>query len=115
MTFQRVACLDDLWSGEMAGLEVDGKAILLVNLDDHVYAYADSCPHQNSRLSEGDLMGNTLRCARHYWEFEASTGQGINPRDACLRRFPVSVQNHEILVDFDVPETLVPVEDIGHG
>ena len=39
----------------MIGLEVDGEPILLVNVDDHIYAYADACPHQKSRLSEGTL------------------------------------------------------------
>ena len=112
MSLQRVACLDDLWSGEMAGLEVDGREILLINLDDHVYAYADACPHQKSRLSEGDLIGNTLRCARHHWEFDASTGCGINPRDACLMRLPVFVRSREILVDVDALETFVSVKDI---
>jgi toluene monooxygenase system ferredoxin subunit len=101
MSFRRVASLDDLWSGEMMGLEVDGSEILLVNIDDHVYAYEDVCPHQKSRLSEGDLTGKTLRCARHFWEFNVCTGQGINPQNACLKEFPVACQSGEILVDLD--------------
>jgi len=56
VTFRKVASLDDLWSGEMMGLDVAGNSILLVNIDDHIYAYADECPHQKSRLSEGSLM-----------------------------------------------------------
>lgn len=107
MSFRRVASLDDLWSGEMIGLEVDGKEILLINLDDHVYAYADECPHQSSRLSEGDLFGNTLRCARHHWEFDVSTGHGVNPENACLREFQVALENRDILIDLDVPEKRV--------
>ena len=39
-----------------------------------IYAYADACPHQKSRLSEGSLIGNTLRCARHHWEFDVCYG-----------------------------------------
>lgn len=52
MSFQKIAKVEDLWSGEMLGLEVNGKQILLINIDDHIYAYADACPHQKSRLSE---------------------------------------------------------------
>jgi toluene monooxygenase system ferredoxin subunit len=99
MSFRRVSSLEELWSGEMIGLEVDGNAILLINVHDRVYAYADSCPHQKSRLSEGSLLGNTLRCARHHWEFDVCTGQGINPRNACLRTVPVSVEGRDILID----------------
>jgi toluene monooxygenase system ferredoxin subunit len=101
MSLRRVSSLDDLWSGEMMGLEIDGNAILLINIDDHVYAYADTCPHQKSRLSEGSLLGTTLRCARHQWELDACTGQGINPRNACLRAFPVTIEGRDILLELD--------------
>jgi toluene monooxygenase system ferredoxin subunit len=70
------------------GLEVDGKRILLVNMDDRIYAYADACPHQNSRLSEGTLEGTILRCARHHWEFDVCSGSGVNPQNACLTLIP---------------------------
>jgi nitrite reductase/ring-hydroxylating ferredoxin subunit len=85
----------------MIGLEIDGHAILLINIDDHVYAYADACPHQKSRLSEGSLLGTTLRCARHHWEMDACTGQGINPRNACLKAFPVTIDGRDILLDLE--------------
>jgi toluene monooxygenase system ferredoxin subunit len=99
MTFRRVASLDDLWSGEMMGLEVDGNGILLINVDNHIYAYGDACPHQKSRLSEGSLLGKTLRCARHQWEFDVCTGQGVNPQNACLKVFPVIVEDRDILLE----------------
>lgn len=81
------------------GLDVDGNSILLINVDDQIYAYANACPHQKSQLSEGSLRGKTLRCARHHWEFDACTGHGINPQNACLKVFPVSVENGDILLD----------------
>src|SRR5216683_7194832 len=99
VTFRKVASLNDLWSGEMMGLDVGGNSILLVNVDDHIYAYADACPHQNSRLSEGTLTDKTLRCARHHWEFDVCTGCGINPQNSSLRTFPVTLDGGDILVD----------------
>ena len=101
MTLRKVASVDDLWSGEMVGLDVDGNTILLVNVDDHIYAYSDACPHQKSRLSEGTLMEKTLRCARHHWEFDVCTGHGINPQNACLRMFPVSIESRDILIGLE--------------
>jgi toluene monooxygenase system ferredoxin subunit len=91
MGFQKVAKREDLWSGEMIGLEVNGNRILLVNLDDHIYAYADACPHQNSRLC----------CARHRWEFDVCSGSGVNPQNVCLRRFPIRLDGEDILIDID--------------
>jgi toluene monooxygenase system ferredoxin subunit len=101
MGFQKVAKLADLWSGEMIGLEVNGERVLLVNVDNRIYAFADICPHQNSRLSEGTLMDKILRCGRHHWEFDVCSGSGVNPRNACLKLFPISVNGDDILVDVD--------------
>ena len=101
MTFRRVSSLEDLWSGEMMGLEVDGNDVLLINVHDCIYAYSDACPHQKSRLSEGSLLGKTLRCATHHWEFDVCTGQGVNPQNACLKAFSVTVEGRDILLDLD--------------
>ena len=99
MGFQKIAELEDLWSGEMRGLEVNGEHILLVNIDDRIYAYADVCPHQRSRLSEGTLNARIIRCARHHWEFDVCTGSGVNPQNACLRAFPIKLDGQDILID----------------
>jgi toluene monooxygenase system ferredoxin subunit len=87
----------------MLALDVGGNSILLVNIGDHIYAYANTCPHQKSRLDEGDLLGKTLRCARHHWEFDVCTGRGINPESACLQVFSVSIESSDILLDLDDP------------
>ena len=101
MGFQRVAKIEDLWSGEMISLEVNGERVLLVNVDNRIYAYADICPHQMSRLSEGTLADKILRCARHHWEFDVCSGFGVNPRNSCLKVFPIRVEGEDILVDID--------------
>jgi nitrite reductase/ring-hydroxylating ferredoxin subunit len=85
----------------MMGLNVDGNSILLVNIDDRIYAYADACPHQKSPLTQGSLIGKTLRCARHHWEFDVCSGSGINPQNACLKVYPVAIESRDILLDMD--------------
>ena len=99
MAFRKLATLDDLWSGEMLALESEGQPVLLVNVDGAICAYADICPHLRTRLSQGSLQGTVLSCFTHGWEFDVRTGQGINPKTACLESFPVKVDNGEILVD----------------
>ena len=99
MAFRRVASLDELWEGEMMTLEVDGQVVLLINVDGVIRAYADSCPHLRTRLSQGRLERHVLTCATHGWEFDARTGEGINPKMACLESFAVIVENGDILVD----------------
>jgi toluene monooxygenase system ferredoxin subunit len=115
MGYQKIAEVEDLWSGEMRGLEVNGERILLLNVDDHIYAYADVCPHQKSRLSEGTLTGKVIRCARHHWEFDVCTGNGINPQNTCLRVFPVRLDGQYIFVDIDADVALRAAVEGGNG
>ena len=104
MAFRKVATLDELWDGEMTVLEMEGHFVLLVNVDGGIHAYADSCPHLGTRLSQGSLRRKVLACATHGWEFDASTGQGSNPKTACLQSFAVKVENGDILIDVGARE-----------
>jgi toluene monooxygenase system ferredoxin subunit len=71
---------------------------LLCNIDGEVHAYQDRCPHLANPLSQGELRGNLLTCAAHEWVFDARTGNGVNPEDARLQRFPVHVDCDRIFV-----------------
>ena len=99
MAPRKVATMDEFWSGEMMAVECEGQPVLLVNVNGSIRAFADACPHLRTPLSEGSLAGNALVCSTHQWEFDANTGQGINPRTACLRSFEVHVEDGDILVD----------------
>lgn len=94
---------DDLWIGDLVGLEIAGQRVLLLNVEDEIRAYKDRCPHQESLLSDGDLDGNVLTCATHLWEFDALSGRGVNPDDSQLTRYPVHIEGGMIYVG--LPET----------
>jgi toluene monooxygenase system ferredoxin subunit len=102
MQWYEIMPFDDLWIGEMLGVEVAGVKVLLLNVQDEVRAYLDRCPHRASPLSEGNLQGDTLTCATHLWEFNALTGGGINPKSSRLNGFPVRIENGMIYVE--IPE-----------
>ena len=36
--------------------------------------WEDRCPHRGVRLSLGEVMGETLRCAYHAWQFASGSG-----------------------------------------
>jgi len=83
-------------------VELDGRRVLIVNLDGKVCAYEDRCLHKSLPLSLGKLAGNRLLCRAHEWEYDACTGQGINPSGVALRRYEVRIDAGQILVDLDV-------------
>lgn len=99
MAFHAVALEDDLWSGEMMGVVVDTVPVLLVNVNGAIHAYEDRCAHQGVRLSEGCLRGSVLTCDAHHWQYDATTGSGVNPRGVALSRFPVRIEAGTIFVD----------------
>ena len=96
--FAAVADEGDLWDGEMESYDLDGHEVLLIRLDGVYHAYDGACPHQSTSLATGTLDGNLLTCSAHEWEFDARTGQGVNPRTACLRRREVRVTGGRVLV-----------------
>jgi toluene monooxygenase system ferredoxin subunit len=96
--FAAVADEGDLWDGEMESYDLDGQEILLIRLDGEYHAYDGACPHQSTSLAAGMLNGGLLVCSAHEWEFDARTGQGVNPRTACLRRREVRLADGRVLV-----------------
>jgi toluene monooxygenase system ferredoxin subunit len=101
MAFLKIATLDDLWSGEMVGLTIDGFPVLVINVGGTPHAFADACPHLGTPLSQGALRAGVLTCATHQWQFDAQTGCGINPLSACLEPIPLKIQGDDILLDLE--------------
>ncbi|MGW6697477.1 Rieske 2Fe-2S domain-containing protein [Nocardia sp. NPDC055049] len=93
--------IDDLWEGDMVGVEIDGTKVLVVNVDGAVRAFENKCPHQAWALDEGDFDGESITCIRHMWTFAADTGAGINPDDTTLKSFPCRV-NADGMIQVDV-------------
>jgi toluene monooxygenase system ferredoxin subunit len=100
MAFEKVCSLDDLWEGEMKEFSIRGRRILIVHAEGgHIAGFAALCPHQGFPLVDGKLEGGKLTCAAHLWEFDATSGAGLNPGDCALRRYETKVENGEVYVD----------------
>jgi nitrite reductase/ring-hydroxylating ferredoxin subunit len=96
--FVAIADTDELWDSEMGSYDLDGREILLIRLDGEYHAFDGSCPHQGTSLADGALEGGVLTCSAHEWEFDVRTGQGVNPRTACLKRHQVRIADGRVLV-----------------
>ncbi len=102
--------LDDLWEGEVRGVKLGGVDIVLCNVDGELFAYEDRCPHLANPLSDGVLERNVLTCAAHEWEFDARSGQGVNPSAARLKPFPVRLDDDRIFIAIP-PESARAVDE----
>lgn len=94
----RVADADELWDGELLGVEVGGVPVVLARVEGTVHGFLDRCAHLRVRLSEGRLDGSVLTCRAHHWRYDVTSGCGVNPRDATLQRVPVGTRDGGIFV-----------------
>jgi toluene monooxygenase system ferredoxin subunit len=104
MNWRAVTPAEDLWEGELTGIQLAGRNIVLVNVGGEIRAYENRCPHLGFQLSEGDLEGHILTCANHRWQFDALTGTGTNPGNCQLTAFRTRVRDGQIEVLAPDPE-----------
>lgn len=94
---------DELWDDEMESYDVGDAEVLLVKVHGQIRAYDGLCPHQSTPLIEGRFEDGVITCRSHEWQFDALTGEGVNPRDTCLHRHDVRVVDGVIQVHLNAP------------
>ena len=75
----------DIPPGKMIKVAVDGRDVLVANIDGKYCATDDSCTHSGSSLSEGKLDGCVITCGWHGAEFDCKTGK--------LVKFPAKIND----------------------
>jgi len=97
--FRAVARLEDVPSGTMLAVDVDGEKILLAHVGDRVYALHDQCSHEDYPLSSGELVGRQVTCVLHGARFDLETGAPrALPAVRPVRTYEARVQGEEIQV-----------------
>lgn len=107
MAFKPVIKLEALWNGEMKGMTIDGQKIVLINQDNRIYAFEDRCLHLGVELSKGTFEKGILTCYAHHWQYDATNGCGINPKNSQLKMFAVKIVDGDIFVDINQDECTV--------
>ena len=86
MSLIEVAKTAQIPPGTMQGISVEGKKLLVVNLDGKFYAINGICTHMGGDLSKGKLEGKVVTCPRHGSRFDVTTGESISgPKIGLLR------------------------------
>jgi naphthalene 1,2-dioxygenase system ferredoxin subunit len=100
MPLAAVAAVADVPPGSMLRVEVDGRAIVVYNVDGAFYATDDLCTHRRARLSDGFLEGRTVQCPLHFGRFDVVTGQPLNPPcTLALATYAVTREDGRLLLD----------------
>ncbi len=95
-----VAKLSDIPTGTTQRVAVDGRDVLLCNVDGTVYAVEDICTHDGGGLDTGELEGCRIMCPRHGAYFDVTTGAALTlPAILPLPTYAVRLDGDDIFVD----------------
>ncbi len=98
MKFHRVARADEIVPDRPRALRVGIRHVAVFNVEGTFYAIEDACRHMKAPLSTGRMKGTVLTCSWHGWQYEVTTGACVGKDWACVRTFPVKVENGVVLV-----------------
>ncbi len=92
----------DLEPDQMKGVKVDGKEILLVNLNGVYYAIGNICTHRGCPLSAGTIKGENVECICHGSTFDIKTGRVVRgPAETSEPKYEVQVESGHVLISVE--------------
>jgi len=86
----------DIPPGKLHKVSVDGKEIVVANIDGNYFAMDDTCTHQGASLFDGKLEGSTVTCDWHGAQFDCKSGK--------LAKFPAKIndlKSYNVVVESD--------------
>lgn len=98
--FVDVGPIAELAPGTMKVADVDGNAILVINLDGEPYAFRNICPVDGRNpLDGGRLTGTVLICPWHNCAYDARTGKRADdePNMDSLAVVPIAVSSDGVM------------------
>jgi nitrite reductase/ring-hydroxylating ferredoxin subunit len=75
--YVEVCKVSEISNRQMKHVEINGKEIVIANLDGKFYAFAERCGHMNARLSRGNINQNIVTCPFHAAKFDITSGKKI--------------------------------------
>lgn len=98
MALRRVCSKSELSSGSV--VRIDDPEIAVFNVDGELFAIKDVCTHDEARLSEGELEGDTIVCPLHGACFSVKSGEALSlPATEPVETFPVIIKEDEVYVE----------------
>jgi nitrite reductase/ring-hydroxylating ferredoxin subunit len=97
--FVKVAQVRDVPPGKMLTVTVDGRPVVLANVNGAIYAFSGLCSHADGPLGKGKLRGGVVECPFHGGQFEIRTGRAVMvPATEDIQTFAVRIDGDAIQV-----------------
>lgn len=98
----------NLGPDELLPVEIDGRKLVLVRINQSIGAFQDRCPHRFAPLSMGKVVDGTVQCVYHGLRFGPNGncvhnphGNGAIPAACSVATYPVEERGGTIYVGID--------------
>ncbi|MBU7441978.1 Rieske (2Fe-2S) protein [Paraburkholderia fungorum] len=98
-----VGTVDEIGPGQRKLAFINGRGVVLFNIDGTIRAIDDSCPHQGASVANGQLDGCVLSCPAHGLRFDLRTGCMPGVSGLSLTTFPVRAIDGKLFVSIENP------------
>ena len=89
----------EMQNHQLTEVAIGEKKIGLLRKDDHLFAFAATCPHAGARLCDGwlDAQGRIV-CPDHKYRFDPANGRNTSGEGYKLYTYPVEIRDDEIFI-----------------
>ena len=97
----KICDLTDLEEAVPRCIEVEGKKLSMVLLNEKIYALDDTCSHEDVSLSEGevDIDECALECWKHGSLFSLKTGEALSlPATKSVKPYEVHIIDNDVVL-----------------
>ena len=101
MQFIAAGQIADFPAGRGRAVVLQGCQLAVFNVDGHLFAIENRCPHQGAPLHDGELSGHTVSCRWHGWQLDVRTGDAPCGGPPSVRSYPVRVIGETVWVGFE--------------
>ena len=91
-----VAKTNEIKPNQIKQVSIDGKDIVVINIDGSYFAINDTCTHAGGSLSEGKVEGSIITCDWHGAQFDCKSGK--------LIKFPAKIndlESYSVVIESD--------------
>ncbi|MCB1309894.1 MAG: non-heme iron oxygenase ferredoxin subunit [Leptospiraceae bacterium] len=102
MSFIKVAKTSDVSENRMTCVNTRHGRIALTRIGDELFAFENTCTHDDGSLDGGEIQGETVSCPRHGALFNIRTGAVERmPATEPIEVFEVRVSGEDIEIKID--------------
>jgi nitrite reductase (NADH) small subunit len=87
-------------AGGLKCVTVRGREVCLANVDGHIAALSNVCPHRGGPLCEGSIEDGRVVCPWHGWAFDSRSGEASHSAQAKVEVFPLVVRAESVFLDW---------------